>query len=305
MSVSRGGQAPMQPHNSKHCLKKQKLELEKADITKTPPPQEQNSTQQKTDQSDLTKTTQEDQNGTKQKTDQFDLTKTPQQEQNVTKQTQNATSTDDVTPVVVSKRQIKRQQRHARWLEGKAERRRKQREKERTKRALGVVSSGPSRKALKHITMSTSSCRQRVVLDMSLEEHMDDRRLGQCLRQIGRCYSANRRAVRPLQLYVTSFGGRSETVMSQQAAYGNWDVNFKPKHYLDEFQKSDIVYLTSESPNVLEKLDDTKVYIIGGLVDYNRLKGHCFSLSREPGCDDCQFASRTVFGDANEEGVDD
>ena len=49
-------------------------------------------------------------------------------------------------------------------------------------------------------------------------------------------------------------------------------VNFRDKGYLDEFDAKDVVYLSSESPNVLSELDVTKVYVIGGLVDHNHHK---------------------------------
>ncbi len=41
---------------------------------------------------------------------------------------------------------------------------------------------------------------------------------------------------------------------------------------MDVFKKEELVYLTAESPNVIQTLEDDKVYIIGGLVDHNRLK---------------------------------
>ena len=49
-------------------------------------------------------------------------------------------------------------------------------------------------------------------------------------------------------------------------------VNFHSESYMDVFESKDIVYLTSESDNVITGLQNDKVYIIGGLVDHNSHK---------------------------------
>ena len=42
--------------------------------------------------------------------------------------------------------------------------------------------------------------------------------------------------------------------------------------YLEQFGAESVVFLTAESPNVLQTLDPSKAYIIGGLVDHNHHK---------------------------------
>ena len=51
-----------------------------------------------------------------------------------------------------------------------------------------------------------------------------------------------------------------------------WQINISKESYAEVFGKDNIVYLTSESPNVLETLEPSKVYVIGGLVDHNHYK---------------------------------
>lgn len=50
------------------------------------------------------------------------------------------------------------------------------------------------------------------------------------------------------------------------------DITVKAEAYHEVVAKEQLVYLTSDSPNVLTELDDTKAYVIGGLVDHNHHK---------------------------------
>ena len=52
------------------------------------------------------------------------------------------------------------------------------------------------------------------------------------------------------------------------------DIHIKPEHYSEFIQKEDLIYLTSDSPNVLKEIDESKAYVIGGLVDHNHHKVH-------------------------------
>lgn len=190
----------------------------------------------------------------------------------------------DVETSALSKRQRKKLLKHQRWLDTRQERKKREKEKLRqrleAKRAAGEA-CGNIRKKLKRVTMATSKCKQCVVIDMSFDDLMIEKHLCQCVKQISRCYSANRRVTDPMQLYVTSFSGRCKELMARQNGYDNWDVHFKPEYYMDVFPKDQVVYLTSESENVLTSVDENKVYVIGGLVDHNVHKGLCHKLAVE------------------------
>ena len=55
------------------------------------------------------------------------------------------------------------------------------------------------------------------------------------------------------------------------------------KPYVEVFKKDALVYLTADSENEIEDLDKDKVYIIGGIVDRNRLKNCTFVKAQEEG----------------------
>ncbi|CAL1270826.1 unnamed protein product [Larinioides sclopetarius] len=190
------------------------------------------------------------------------------------------------TQPVMSKNQLKKLEKHRRWLESKAQRK----AKEKLKRKLKIQEAketgrdlGPSRKLLKSLKMSESTCKLKICFDLSLADVMTDPEFSKAFKQLHRCYSINRRAPAPLQLYITGYSDSTKQKMSKMSGCFNWDVNFSSSRHTDVFEKEEIVYLTSDSPNVIDDLDNDKVYIIGALVDHNRLKNICYDKAMEDG----------------------
>ena len=150
------------------------------------------------------------------------------------------------------KKLLKRQQ----WLDSKQERRAKEKEKrkrkmeERRKEGGFEESRTATRKALKHNTMAASTCKVGVVFDLQFEAFMNDRDLGKTLKQVMKCYNLNRRMENPMQLYMTSFAGKVEEVMSKNDGFKNQDMNFRAEKYDTALPKDKIVYLSSESEQV-------------------------------------------------------
>jgi tRNA (guanine9-N1)-methyltransferase len=96
--------------------------------------------------------------------------------------------------------------------------------------------------------------------------------------QLTRCHAENRRSLKTVEIYLSSLDGRlgdrMETAM--RGVHYRWQgVHVSTDPYetmMNGVQLEDLVYLTADSPNVINSLEQNKVYIIGGLVDRNRHK---------------------------------
>ncbi|KAM9381803.1 tRNA methyltransferase 10 homolog A isoform 1-T1 [Phaethornis superciliosus] len=193
----------------------------------------------------------------------------------------------------LSKRQRKRLLKQKQWEEQKDLRRQKRKEK-RQKRKLErqwKAEPGAEGSEGKRRRREAAPSTLRLVIDCSFDELMVPKDVKKLHKQIQRCYAENRKAFHPVQFYLTSHGGQLKSNMNENdKGWVNWkDINIRTEHYSELIKKEDLVYLTSDSPDVLSELDEKKAYVIGGLVDHNHHKGITYRKAVEQGIGHAQL----------------
>ena len=146
-----------------------------------------------------------------------------------------------------------------------------------------------------------------IVIDCNWEEHHNDRALASLSQQIYFSYGLNRRNPQPAALYLTGVGPLLRKQLEKQGLLSWMGLITESRDYIQmpQFQKQPIqapvvdfsvvgvtkdelnesyqvaleknhkqlVYLSSDADETLDELDPNCAYVIGGIVDRNRLKG--------------------------------
>lgn len=175
-----------------------------------------------------------------------------------------------------------------------------QRENQRMKKKLKKLEAiengippktGPTRKQLRKNKVEFSSAKYSVAVDLSFDQLMTEKDVASCCSQLLRIYTANRRAKRPIPIHFTSLkeGTKLHKKFETHEGAKNWDISRHTESFLELFDKEKIVYLTSESENVLTELEDGCIYILGGIVDHNQQKGLTANLAKQANIKSARF----------------
>ncbi|OQR85120.1 tRNA (guanine-N(1)-)-methyltransferase [Achlya hypogyna] len=113
---------------------------------------------------------------------------------------------------------------------------------------------------------------QRIAFDCGYDEIMSEKEINSLSKQIKFSYGTTKRMTSPFALTIANYHGRIEAAL-QRFGIDQWKVCTETRRVHEIFNPEELVFLTPDSPNVLETLDPTKVYVIGGIVDRSRVKG--------------------------------
>ena len=141
---------------------------------------------------------------------------------------------------------------------------------------------------LQNVLKDDASSRPKICIDLQYEELMSEKELIHLAQQLSRVYGFNRKSSDPCHLTFCHLPKDCKTrqiCCDKSEGFANYILNFSEKSLIDTFEnrKQDLVYLTPDSDNLLEDIEDNKIYVIGGLVDDSVKKLSSLSFAKDQG----------------------
>lgn len=193
---------------------------------------------------------------------------------------------------VWSSKNVQRKQRHwERIVSSKKGKRKQERERRKARRAEapgGGTCPQHSKRFLKALTreklLEAKHSGPRLCVDLSMTQHMSKKELSRLAGQIRRLYGSNKKAHRPFWICLTGFSTDSplyEECLRMNDGFSAYLLDVTEEDCFSLFPLETLVYLTPDSEHPLEDIDQSTVYIIGGLVDESIQKKVTFQKARE------------------------
>ena len=129
-----------------------------------------------------------------------------------------------------------------------------------------------------------NGAKPKICIDLQYEQFMNEKELVHLARQLSRVYGANKKSEDPCHLTFCNLPQNSKThkiCSEKNDGFANYILNFSEKPLIETFLKEEIVYLSPDSNETLEEIDESKVYVIGGLVDDSVKKSSTLTFAKE------------------------
>ena len=108
----------------------------------------------------------------------------------------------------------------------------------------------------------------RIAVDLSYSHLMTSIEMNNTVKQLLLIIRENNTNPTPLQLHLTNYQGCiRDHMLHQRKRLRDENVHVSPYHLTEVFERDQVVYLSGDSENVLDTVDPSLVYVLGGLVD--------------------------------------
>lgn len=179
----------------------------------------------------------------------------------------------------VAKNQKKRLLKRQKWLENEPERKVQKREKRKKARQNRTA---PYAKVYDHELSTEQNFENflHIGIDFGLNERMTEDEMKDMAKQSQTCYAYCRRLPTATQLHLLGIEPFLDQYKPFLPGIMNWKIhkNETIENYLEK-----AIYLTAEAEETLETVEKGKMYIIGGIVDRNRMPGICHERANTHG----------------------
>ncbi|XP_003504846.1 tRNA methyltransferase 10 homolog B [Cricetulus griseus] len=185
---------------------------------------------------------------------------------------------------------VQRKQRHwERIVSSKKSKRKQEKERRKAKHAeCPGTCPQHSKRFLKALTkeklLEAKHSGPRLCVDLSMTHQMSKKELSRLAGQIRRLYGSNKKASRPFWICLTGFPTDSplyEECLRMNDGFSAYLLDVTEEDCFSLFPLETLVYLTPDSEQALEDIDQNMVYIIGGLVDESIQKKVTLQKARE------------------------
>lgn len=173
------------------------------------------------------------------------------------------------------KRQQRKEEREARLKELPAEERERVMQERILTMQAGRAEDKERRAQMKEALLNHT--RYAVCIDLGWNDQMYEKEQKSLARQLAYSYNALRKCVEnnmvPLSMSIAGIDDVIKPVMTFAAqGWETWPMKLSEKGLLETHDREKLVYLTHDAEEVLQTLDPEAVYVIGGIVDRNRLR---------------------------------
>ena len=158
------------------------------------------------------------------------------------------------------------------------------REFQSTKPVITSTKKGRRIKRIWNNKLKEAEGRFRICIDCSFESSMPEHFISRLVNQLQRCYYMNKKSQNTVLYSVCSLTGETNELLMHVEDFPSWKeyaFNSSEKSLTEMHpDKSKLIYLTSDSPYELDHLDDSKTYVIGGLIGRNMGKTKLATINK-------------------------